>query len=86
MNQWKVIARHNWVAGATIAESVWLDDPSVRRFAATIRGYGNWRIWQGNVATTGNAAVTAAVIQRVQEIRTRLDAGDASVFTEPGAW
>lgn len=84
--KWKFLARHRWIAGATIRESVQVDHSSVRRFTATIRGYTNWRIWQGDVAVLGNAAVTTAVIRRVQEIRDRIDAGDESVFTQPGAW
>ncbi len=91
MKQWKVLARHQrWVAGATITESVFanaLPGQSVneRRFTATIRGYRNWRIWQGNVAFLGNDATVRLVQKKVADLRDRIDAGDESVFSERGA-
>ena len=47
-SRWKIIARHKWVMGATITES-YLDDPAVnlRRFTATIRGWRNWKMYEG---------------------------------------
>lgn len=83
---WKIIARHKWVSGATITES-YLDDPkqNIRRFTATIRGWNNWKIWEGDPSAgkdMGNRA--AQVVKRVQEIRDRIDAGDQSIFMEKG--
>ena len=77
--RWKIIARHKWVLGATITES-YFDAPAVnlRRFTATIRGWGNWKIYEG-VLYHGLADKVA---ERVREIRDRIDAGDESVFNE----
>ena len=86
MKQWKVLARHTrWIAGATITESVPVKNlpglsPHEHRFTATIRGYRNWRIWQGNVAFLGNDAVVRLVREKVANLRDRIDAGDESVF------
>jgi len=78
-SRWKIIARHKWVLGATITES-YLDDPAVnlRRFTATIRGWRNWKMYEG-VLYHGLADKVA---ERVREIRDRIDAGDESVFNE----
>ena len=92
MKQWKVLARHTkWVAGATITESAFADNlpgqsVNERRYTAAIRGYRNWRIWWGNVAFLGNDAVVRLVREKVTDLRDRIDAGDESVFNEPGAW
>ena len=68
-----------WLLGATITES-YLDDPAVnlRRFTATIRGWRNWKMYEG-VLYHGLADKVA---ERVREIRDRIDAGDESVFNE----
>ena len=78
---WKVIARHTgWAIGCTITESVSDDDQ--HRFTATIRGYRNWRIWQGAICL----AMGDEVSRRVREIRDRIDAGDKTIFNTPQAW
>ena len=83
MKTWKILARHKWVTGATITESLKLDSDGIfRRFTATIRGFQNWRIWQGSVGKLQNEEI----IKRVNKIRDRIDANDESVFTEKGAW
>lgn len=76
-----ILARHNdWVAGCTITESC--DDTkdtqtqSYRRFTATIRGWRNWRIWEGLVTSN----TTQFVIDEVRAIRQRIDENDKSVF------
>jgi len=38
----KIIARHRWVAGATITESLVDEDRNIKRFTATIRGWRNF--------------------------------------------
>ena len=85
MKTWKLLARHkNWVEGATISESVILkfqrDEIPICRFTATIRGFQNWRIYQGNKWNLKE------IIQHVREIRDRIDQKDESVFAEKGAW
>ena len=83
MKQWRILARHKWVGGAVITESVKVDsDDSYRRFTATIRGFRNWRIWSGPV----RKVVIGDIGSRVIAIRDRIDANDESIFSEPGAW
>jgi len=80
---WKIIARHTgWATGCTITESVSDDDQ--HRFTATIRGYRNWRIWQGKPARW--ECIGDEVSRSVREIRDRIDAGDKTVFDLPQAW
>ena len=38
----KILARHKWVVGAAITESLVGEDRNIKRFTATIRGRG-WR-------------------------------------------
>ena len=81
----KILARHKWVSGATITESVdekreGYKDVSYRRFTATIRGYGNWKIYEGYL----REGITEEVIKCVESIRDRIDKKDESVFHEKG--
>lgn len=88
MKTWKIIARNKiHVNGATITESEKIDSPtSVRRFTATIRGFQNWRIWQGETAYKPMEPRVKEIKRRVEKIRDRIDRGDESVFSEKGAW
>lgn len=86
MAKFQVLARHNkWVTGATITESVRRDSAtdengvSIRRFTATIRGFRNWKIYEG-AATNG---IIRHIIKRVSNIRDKIDNGDNAVFNEP---
>ena len=74
----RAIARHKFVAGATITESCDKQDDTMRRFTATIRGWRNWTIYQGRV----EGDTLGFVISKVKEIRDRIDAGDETVFSE----
>ena len=74
----KIIAKHKWVVGATITESYDETDDSYRCFTATIRGWRNWKIYEGRV----DGDTSSWVIVRVKEIRDRIDTGDESVFYE----
>ena len=78
----KILARHKWVEGCTITESV--DDKrpmetmSWRRFTATIRGFRNWKIYEGFLREN-----TAQIVKdKVSKIRDRIDKGDDKVFYE----
>ena len=82
---WRVIARHDWVSGAIITESVSVDDDQVRRFTATIHGYQNWRIWKGKVGSDW-PHVLATIMSAVVGIRERIVACDNTVFDEEQAW
>ena len=77
---WKIIGRHKWVSGAIITES-YNDSKerlgyTYRRFTATIRGWRNFLIYEGEL----KERVTEKVRKRVIEIRDRIDRGDESVF------
>jgi hypothetical protein len=77
--RFRLLARHtDWVAGASISELC--RDDGTRRFVATIRGFENWRLWEGQRA---NDALVHEIIAKVREIRDRIDAGDEAVFALP---
>jgi hypothetical protein len=87
-NKFKIIARHKWVAGAVITESIEREEGNIRRFTATIRGWRNWKIWEGSlpdyiIKHNGDAhALTESIKSHVISIRDRIDAGDESVFSQ----
>lgn len=84
-SSFRVLARHKWVLGATITESVRRDSAtdengvSIRRFTATIRGFRNWKIYEG---PAGNDIV-GFIINLVTGIRDKIDEGDIEVFDQP---
>jgi hypothetical protein len=85
--KWEVLARHKWVSGAIITESALIDsEEGTRRYTATIRGWTNFKIWQGPTAYRDMKTRLGEIIQRVTEIRDRIDGNDQTVFTEKGAW
>ena len=88
MRQWKALAHHrHWVEGPNITELCDANSEVARhRFVATIRGYGNWKIWHGETSGEDCAERVRRIQARVQSIRDRIDAGDESVFHEHGAW
>lgn len=73
----RILARHHWTHGATITESV-SEDGGTRRFTATIRGFCNWRIYEGSDWNTRK------IVDKVREIRDRIDADDETVFKKDG--
>lgn len=77
--KFKVLARHKWLVGATITESMSLVDDGVRRFTATIEGWRNWKIYEGPL---GGEKVTNFVLDKVRGIRKRIQSGDETVFEE----
>ena len=85
--KWKILARHKWVAGATITESMLIDpDLGFRRFTGAIRGWNNWHIWQGETYHQEMKPRVDEIVRRIKEIRERIDSKDESVFAEKGAW
>ena len=74
----KIIARHKWVAKATISESCSTDDSRIRRYTATICGWRNWRIFEGDV----RLIAVEQIIDKVRSIRDRIEANDESIFVE----
>ena len=73
---WKIIARHKWVAGAKITESIGQDEQRHSRFTATIRGWQNWQLYQGQPSQE----ILQLVISLVKVIRDRIDNGDEGIF------
>lgn len=82
----KIIARNTrWVPGCVITESIDPDDTSTprrSRFTATINGWRNFRIYEGQLFEGCVEAVCACV----HSIRDRMEAGDDSVFEHKGYW
>ena len=85
MKIWKILAKHKWVSGATITESVNIKKEgyagiSYRRYTATIRGFQNWKIYEGYLTEN----TTQRVIDCIKSIRDRIDNDDESVFSIKG--
>lgn len=81
-SRWRILTRNKRrVVGCTITESI-LEAPggSRRRFTATINGWRNWRLWEGD-ERDGSTALEL-VVKKVRSIRDRIEAGDESVFHE----
>lgn len=80
MREWKILARHKWIIGAVITESVNENKSDInktyRRFTATVRGWRNFKIYEGYL----HEIDTKEIINKVREIRDRIDNGDESVF------
>lgn len=78
---WKIIARHRWVAGATITESYNTEDNQLRRFTATIRHYRHWKLGEYRCPVN-----TKMIIAKVKAIQDRIDSGDDTLFYESQGW
>ena len=76
----KIIARHKWVADATITESYDPNKDGYRRFTATIHGWRGFKIFEGYIID--NDHLTSAIVKQVKSISERIKAGDDSVFHE----
>ena len=78
--KWKILARHKY-PGITISESgngEEIDGISIRKLIATIRGFRNWKIYEGKICPV----IFLRAIGKATEIGNRIDNGDESVFTE----
>lgn len=83
----KVLAKHKWVGGATITEShdevkELRRNTTYRRFTATIRGWQNFKIYEGPLSEN----IAEKIRDTVIEIRNAIDAGDEGVFDHKGYW
>ena len=81
----KILARHKWVEGAVITESVdekreGYKDISYRRFTATIEGFQNWKIYEGYL--TEDTAIK--VKEMVKHIQGCIKRGDETIFKHKG--
>ncbi len=81
----KILARHKWVAGAVITESVDKEregykDISFRRFTATIEGFRNWKIYEGYL----NENTAEKVKEMVKYIQNRIKNGNEEIFKFKG--
>lgn len=77
----RMIGRHKWVEGCLITESRVtgvVQGVTLRRFTATIRGYRDWKIYQGPLGP----GVLTFVAETVTGIRHRIDARDDSILLE----
>jgi len=80
----KVISRHkNWVSGATITE---IDDENYkgkfayRRYLATINGFRNWKIYEGEIKEN----MAEIIISKVAEIKKEIENGNEEIFNFKG--
>lgn len=79
MKKWVIIARHNdWVNECTITESYLRDDDTIRRFVAKIKGWQNFKIYQGRISRN----MVQKIIFQVRYIKDRIEKEDESIFTE----
>ncbi len=80
----KIIARHkNLVKGVVITESEdenYKGKYAYRRYTATIRGFRNWKIFQGEIKEN----TIELVINKVKEIRNKIDNNDELIFKIKG--
>jgi hypothetical protein len=85
-HMYKIIGRYKIMGGgAIITESVKIDSfdengVSIRRFTATIRGWRNFRIYEGSAP---GDKYEELVLKPVESLRERIDIGDETVFTSP---
>lgn len=78
-HKWRLLGVHKHVAGASVREYMDVNSQGwVRRYVATIRGYQNWFIGSG-VIYRGDYTFQQ-ILDRVSEIRDRIDANDETVF------
>ncbi len=81
----KILARHKWVAGTVITESVdekreGYKNVSFRRFTATIEGFRNWKIYEGYLAEDTPRKVEG-MVKHIQDCIKR---GDETIFKHKG--
>jgi hypothetical protein len=76
MKQWQILARHKWVAGCTITESINLINDDIRRYTATIRGWRNFVIYEGDPRNID----TQRIMDKVLEIRNKMDVDETEAF------
>jgi len=77
----KILARHRWVADATITESYDTNEEfrvTHRRFTATVDGYRNFRIYDGELED----GLVKRIIAKVESIKTRIRSGDETILHE----
>lgn len=78
--EWKIEAKHKWVEGAVITESHNESKSTSKkcysRFTATIRGWKNWKIFEGFV----DDDIAKCVQIEVLRIREKIDSGDEEIF------
>jgi len=77
--KFRIVAKHKWVLNATITESVCITDDSIRRFTATICGWKNWKIYEGEM---GSGEVANFVFDKVRDIRNKLESGDETILEQ----
>ena len=82
MKNWEILARHkDWVSKCTITESQ-NSEGTKRRFTATILGWTNFKIWEGETKLT--QSVASKVQSTVYDLKQRLERGDKTVLDITG--
>ena len=78
-NRWRRVGVHNWACGCKIYESHKEDENGFFvRFTATILGWKNWKLYEGKIYV----GLPQDVLNKVIEIRDRIENGDEAVFEE----
>lgn len=77
---WRILGRHKWVVNAKITESVNMDLPHNRRFTATICGWHNWKIYEGQSTSTEILQLISRVVRAIRD-QIETYGEDAEVFT-----
>ena len=84
--KWKKVSVHKELVGCKISEFHKNNPDSkfvLMRFTATIQGWRNWKIAEGRA---DKIVYATDVLEKVRNIRDRIDAGDDSVFECPNGY
>jgi len=73
---YKVIARHKWVSGTTLTESIQKEDDTIRRFTATILGWQNFKLYEGKLFPE----LFQLLVTKMNDIKTKIELGDEAIF------
>ena len=78
----KIIGRHRDRVGICITESYdeKKEGDSYRRFTATIRGWRNWKLYEGYMFE----GIFEKVVEKAIEIRDLIDSNDPDIFNYEG--
>ena len=72
---YRVLARHRWVSGCTITESI-SDCDRYRRFTATIDGWRGFEIYCGALYEADHKDIIRRIIAKVKEIQENIRIGN----------
>jgi hypothetical protein len=78
MRKWIIIARHKWVNNTTITESYYHSNNKNRRFVATVNGWRNFVLYEGEVSPI----IIEKIINKVKYIKSKIENNDDIIFYE----